>query len=814
MIRNYFKTAFRNILKHRVLSFVNVLGLTIGLTCTILIAIFVRHELSYDKFHKNSDRIYRVERIGELDGTEFHSPHTNHLFVPKLAEEYPEIKEYTRIWHISALLRDYKENFHEEELYCADPGFFEIFSFSLLKGNRGQALKNPNSIVITPKVARKYFGTTDVLGETIEFQKWGQNVAVEVTGIMEEFPQNTHFQTDMIMSYKTIEPMANPQILNSWIAGYLFSYVMLDESANVENLKANFPGFVDNHLGVYKQAIDIGDKKLSDFFRIYLQPLEDIYLFADVPYAIGPEGDINKLYTAGAIALLILIIACINYINLSTAKSLTRSKEVVLRKVFGADRKRIVTQFLTESILLAFIALVISMVVLEAIMPAFNSYLNKDLTIGYFQNPLIVVILVAFSLFIGLLAGIYPSLQISSYLPTSVLKHKGKSGKGTGSAIVRKGLVILQFAISVGLIISVFTMNQQLQFMVDKDPGFHKENVLIIPISEQKLQQQMGSVKEELRKIPAVQEIGRADKYFGDNSYSDYDFRRKGVPPRDGNNVKIIHVDPDFIPSMDIKMVAGRNYSRSFQTDRQQAYVLNEKAIRELGFASPEDAIGKEVIMTFVDGQHPGKVIGVMKDFHYKSMESKINPMAFLYQPNQTDKLFVRLAGGIQMDESLKKIRRVFETYSTHFTFDYKFLDQEFDANYQNEIKMRKLFTIFTLLAIFIACMGLFGLASFLTEQKTKEIGIRKAIGASSSRIVFMLSSDFLKWVLVSNLIAWPLIYVLLNKWLQNFAYHVQINIIYFVLASLITLVIAQATVFYKAFTAARTNPTDSLRYE
>ena len=811
MIRNYIKTAFRNISKHRILSGVNVLGLSIGLSCTILIGIYIQHETSYDEFHKKSERIYRVERI--FHTMDFHSPITNHLIVPALAERIPEIRDFSRVWNISALMKDDRDNFHEQNFYLVDNDFLSMFSFPLIEGESSHALSEPQSVVITKSMADKYFGSTDVIGKTIETQLQGETLHLKVTGLMKEFPDNSHLQTEMLVSYKTIIGLFPQNVLENLRSAYLYSYILMEKGTSIQPLDSKLSNFVNDYLAVYKESLDVGDGQLSDVFEIVLRPLEDIYL-TEMPYAPGPQGDINKLYAAGAIALLILIVACINYVNLSTAKSLTRSREVTLRKVFGSDRKSVIIQFVTESVLLSVISLLCALVIIETVLPGFNAYLDRDLAIGYFSNPLIILVLIGFALTIGLLAGLYPAFHISSYRPASIIKHKGETSSNKGSAIIRKGLVILQFSISIGLIIAVFTMNHQLKYMVNKDPGFDKERVLIVPVNEQALQQKMKSVKEELHKIPGFEYIGRADKILGAKEFGDNLYRTPEMNKKEAENIKVMHVDEGFIPAVDIEMAAGRNYSKKFGTDKSQAFVLNETAIRKFNFASPNDAIGKKIIMQDVNGERTGEIIGVMQDFHYKSLKKEIIPMVLLYAPSASDKLFIKLNNTVNLQTSIAKTKDVLKRFAPNYTFEYSFLDDRFNANYQDEIKMRKMFTVFTLLAIFIACMGLFGLASFMTERRTKEIGIRKAIGASSSKVVLMLSSQFLKWVLISNIIAWPAVYYLLQIWLQNFAYHIDLKLIYFILATVITLIIAQLTVFYKAYSAASINPVNSLRYE
>ncbi|HKL37368.1 MAG TPA: ABC transporter permease, partial [Bacteroidales bacterium] len=480
MINKTIKTTLRNIRKHRILSVINILGLTIGLSAVILIGIYVRHEISFDRFHENAENIYRIERKGVFDGNEFHLPHTNNLIPPAMQDEFPSVINFVRIWPTEVMLQDSRNHYQQEEIYLADASFFEMFSFPLIEGDPQKVLTNPYSAVLTKEMAGKYFGTTDVVGQSMEVQAFDSTITLTVQGLMENMPENSHLQSGMIVSYKTAQSLVPQSMLNTWVGNYLYSYIQLEEDTDLQQLTAQFPSFIKKYMRADFKRMLGDDVQVSKMLNFHLQPLTDIYLYARLDYAIGPTGDINKIYTAVGIALLILIIACINYINLSTAKSMTRAREVGLRKVFGAHRRKVILQFIAESVVLAIIALLLSMIVVESLLPTFNSFLLKDLSIGYLRRPEILLILAGSAVLIGTLAGVYPALYISSYRPVSILKGTDHSSPGSASGNIRKGLVIFQFAISVGLLISVFTMNRQLNFMVQKDLGFDEKKTMVV----------------------------------------------------------------------------------------------------------------------------------------------------------------------------------------------------------------------------------------------------------------------------------------------------------------------------------------------
>ena len=814
MIRNYIKTALRNIKKHRTLSLINILGLTTGLTAVILIGIFVRYEYSFDRFHQNADNIYRVERKGTSEGKSYHLPHTNNNIPRALKEGYPSITNFVRIWPNQLVAKDYRNNFQQQALYMVDHSFLEIFDFPLLRGDKNNALEETYTTVLTEELARKFFDTNDVIGETLKAQIMDSTITLQVTGIMKEMPENSHLQANMLVSYETAKSIAPAQYLNTWVGNYLYSYVTVEPGTDLQQLHKQFPEFIDKHMDAEFRKIIGDDAEIHKIMQLYLQPLSDIYLFAKSEYAIGPTGDIQKIYTATGIALLILIIACINYINLSTARSLTRAKEVGLRKVYGACRRKVIGQFIFESVILAIIALLLSMIIVESVMPVFNAFLDKDLNIGYFSNPSILAVLTGLAVLIGILAGAYPALHISSYRPGSIIKSPGSKEKRQGSSVnIRRGLVILQFAISIALLIAVFTMNQQLGYMIRKDLGFNHEKVMVVHSNDRQFHRQTTVLKERLLQTNGISHIAMADNQLGKKSYGDGIFRIKDYAQNSTENFHIIDVDEDFVSAMNMHLLAGRSFSKDFRSDRQGAFVINEAAMKKLGLSDPNDAVGKMLVQTLLDGQREGNIVGVLEDFHYQPLQHKIKPLILTNHQTRPNYMYLRISKG-NVAQKIASIREVFEEQIPSFTFRYSFLDQQYQQGYRNEIRMKKLFTIFSILAIFIASMGLFGLAAFMTERKTKEIGIRKAIGASSSRIVVMLSSQFLKWVLLSNLVAWPLVYLVLQNWLQNFAYRVDLQPFYFLLATVIAVLVALVTVFYQAFSAARTNPVESLRYE
>ncbi|MFO8236606.1 MAG: ABC transporter permease [Bacteroidales bacterium] len=812
MLKNYIKTALRNIQKHKVLSMVNILGLTIGISATVLIGLYIHHEMSYDKFHRESDRIYRIERLGNWKGNDYHLPQTNHLIAPTLTRSFPEIEDYVRIWKGSGKFEDYKQNLFDEEYYLADNSIFDVFSFSLLRGNEKTALSEPNSIVLTEKMALKYFNTTDALGKNLPAEIIDSSIVLKVTGVMKEFPVNSHLQSDILLSYQTAHGLVGESILNRWIANYLYSYVLLKEGADIEALKAKFPGFIDKHMSsAYRQMMG-DDVKPSYHLNFHLQPLERIYLYARLDYSIGPAGDINKLYSAGAIALLVLIIACINYINLSTAKSLTRAKEVGLRKTFGAFKRRVVFQFLSESVVLSFIAVLLSMIIIESIMPLYQNFLGKDIQIGYRDNPLILLVLLIFSVLVGILAGLYPSLYIAKFKPTTILKRFEYSKSSGGSAFLRKVLVVFQFAISIALVVSVLTMNKQLNFMINKDLGFDKEQVVEVPVNKT-IRRNMESVKDELLNNPSIKSVSAAESGFGGGQFGDRLFRKYGEDESENKVIFIREVDKDFIPTLGIEIIAGENFTRLHNAQENAGFILNEEAVRELGYNSSREAVGDQLLMEDMENNKKGKIVGVMKNFHYQSLQYEITPLIFTVDPLSYRAFYVKMDTQ-DHQETLEFVKKSLNDYSPNYSFDYAFVDETFEANYRKENRMKSLFMIFSILAIFIACMGLFGLATFMVEQKTKEVGIRKAMGSSTMGVITLLTSEFMKWVLISNAIAWPVAYIAMRSWLQNFAYQIDIYYGYFILASVISLLIAFVTVFYKAYSAATISPVKSLRYE
>ena len=813
MLTNFIKTTIRYLLKNRTLSIINTAGLTIGLTAVILTGIYIRHELSFDRFHKNAGQIYRIERKGMMDGGEHKLPHTNNLIPEVMAGTYSAIDEFVRIWPVRGMLRDHRQKYHQQEVYMADSSFFTMFSFPLEEGTAAEALHSPNTVVLTEKAARKYFGTRRVIGEPLQAQLLDSTVTLTITGIMEPIPESSHLQTDIVVSYQTAKSIAPARYLDTWMGNYLYSYVKVQPGTDIKQLESQFPDFLDKYMSADLRRIVGEDADINQVLKLYLQPLTDIYLHPDLNYSIGPSGDINKIYTAMAIALIVLIIAGMNYINLSTARSLSRSKEVGLRKVFGAGRSRIIIQFIAESVILSVIALVLSMIAVETALPFFNAFLGKELSIGYLADPQILVYLLLLAGGLGGLAGIYPALYTSSYPPATLMNQSDKASQGRGSAMVRKTLVILQFAITVALLISVFTMNNQLNYMIDKDMGFNQQRVMVIQSNDQQFRKNMTTISQELKKSVDVSNVALASSNLGEKEYGDGMFRVKGRPEKDNEDFIMIDIGAGFIPTLNITMAAGRNFSRDYRGNKAGAYIINEAALKKLGLENARKAIGTPLIQTLLKGTQEGIIVGVVKNFHYQPLQTPIRPLILTHQQNHLNHLFVRLSPG-QTSRKISSVQSKFARMLPDFPFRYRFVDQLYQQGYRKELRMKKLFTVFSILAVVIASMGLFALAAFMTERKTKEIGIRKAVGASSSRIILMLSGQFLKWVLISNLMAWPLTYLLLKRWLQNFAYHVDLQPGYFVLASLLALFIAQWTVFQQAYKAAQTNPVQSLRYE
>lgn len=788
MFKNYLKIAFRNLRKNKTYSLINISGLAIGMACTILILLWVKYELSYDGFHKNNKEIYwTVRKYANPDGSADFSPVTVLPLAEALKSEFPEILKATR----------FNDAFGEFPLKCkdktifaegspTDPDFFDIFTFPLKYGDAATALKNSNSIVITNNMARKFFGDNNPVGETLQFELWGQWWDFMVTGVMEDIPGNSHFDFDLL--FPTTFLINRGWDETNWLNGCVKTYIQTAPGTDAAALTAKIADINQRH---HPQAT----------VSIYLHPLNRIHL-----YNLEGGGRITYIYIFATIAIFILLISCINVINLSTACSEKRAKEVGVRKVVGAFRRQLASQFLIESIVFSLLSLAIALLIVQFAIPFLNRITGTEFALDYTGS--MVLWFVGIALFAGVVSGFYPAIILSSSAAIHVLKGR-KSGRGIQSLpSLRKILVGFQFMLSIILVIGVMAAHNQLSFMENKDLGFDKEHILRLTLrSELRDQRKFETIKDELLRNPDILTMSACNSNFTNWQYTidENDMSWPGKQPQDKVEMEVNSVDFDYLKTFDMKMTQGRFFSQDFATDANDAVILNETAVKVLGLQSP---LGQHI-------QYRGnrQIIGVIKDFNFYSLHEQIQPMVLIVAPFWYHSLYIKICGSKPMD-TIQSIERTIKQVVPDYPFVYNFLDDDLNQLYNTEQNAGKILMIFSFLAIFISCLGIFGLIAYVTERRTKEIGIRKTLGASVTGVVMLLTRDFTKWILIANLIAWPVAWYAMNKWLQNFAYRVDLTFWPFLLSGLLALFIALLTVSWQAIRAATANPVEALRYE
>jgi ABC-type antimicrobial peptide transport system permease subunit len=784
MLRNYIKVAFRHIRRRKVFSFINILGLTIGMACFILIGLWVKDELSFDRFHQKRDRIYRVLNRMRDGNAGFN---ITYAIGPALKAQYPEVEEASRVctWFGSHV--KYQDKIYaERNIYLADPGFFKIFSFPFLKGNPESALSDRYSIVLTEQMAQKYFGDEDPVGKVLHLVMLQGDFTV--TGVIENIPENSHLRFDFI---GRIEFLGEDRLAR-WEEWSGPNYVLLRPDVTPENFEAKI-------AGIYKENVSPDTTYVPE-----LQPLSRIHL-----YELGRPGQIKKVTMFSVIALFILLMACINFMNLATAQSSKRAKEVGMRKVIGALRRQIIRQFLGEAILIAFFALFLALIAVEAVLPYFNQFTGKSLVLLSGTSFPLVLTLLLVTLGTGILAGSYPSLFLSSFRPVQTLKSQYFfKNKGGG---IRKALIVVQFVISVGLIVCTLLVASQLRYIQKRDLGLEKDHIVATYVYPPFIPR-FESFKNILLAEPGIEDVTSAAQppfRVAENIQIDWE----GNPTDNMISVDYTCVDYDFFRTFNMQILYGRTFSKAYPTDEKTACVISEMAAQRMGIENP---IGMTIYMNhpaWPESFRSARVIGVVRDFHSRSLHTAIRPFVFrMYRPWH-QYAFIKIDGS-QIQAALASIENAYKTFSPGIPFDYLFLDDIFNQQYTSERQLGDLFNGFSLLSVVIACLGLFGLASYTTEQKTKEIGIRKVLGASIPGIMAMTTREFLKWILMANLIAWPIAYFVMSKWLQDFAYKVSIGPSVFVLSAGLALMVAVLTVSYHSLKAALANPVDSLRYE
>ena len=781
MFKNYLKIALRNIRRHKGYSFINIAGLALGMSCSLLVLLFVFHEMSYDRFHKKADRIFRIIDVHRQQTG------TPAILSKVLLEESHEVEKSTILANFRDTLIKYGDkSFIAKNVLGADAAFFDVFSFPLLVGDPETVLSEHNRAVISESAALKYFGTESPVGKTI--------TAVEtdfiIAGIVADTPENSHFKFDFLLSYQTFEWLNR----TGWLQNSFITYVLLGEGVKPENLERRFEELAQKYPQIKHRML----KK-----RFGLQALTDIHLRSDVSGEFEANGSIAYVYIFFAIAVFILIIACINFMNLSTARSSNRAREVGIRKVVGSKKNQLIGQFLGESLCMSFIALALALLFVQVLLPSYRNLIGKDLEISYFGNYAVLPGLFGLACLVGFLSGLYPALHLSSFRPVEALKvSKSMSMKGKLS-FFRSGLVVFQFLVSIFLLSGTVVIYKQLQYFQAKKLGFNKEQVLVIKNTEF-LFHDSQAFKEKLLQQSTITDVTHSSTLPG-KRFGNWGISTERI--KTGKGLDICGCDFDYIETLKMEMSKGRFFSRDFATD-SSAMVINETAVPYLELKEP---LGEQIYSSWTKKTYT--IIGVVKDFHYESLHERIKAAGFVLQAPPMSFVSARINTG-DIQESLRAIKKIWDSFSTGLVFDYSFLDEDFDSLYRVEQKVGKLAFIFSALAISISCLGLIGLAAFTAEQRTKEIGIRKVLGASLFGVIFLLSKNYIKWVIFAFIIAFPAAYFSMDHWLRSFAYRIVLDVWIFVLAGIIALGIALLTVSYLTIKSATANPADSLRHE
>jgi len=806
MLKNYFKIAIRNIKRHKGYSFINISGLAIGMACCILILLYVTDELSYDKFHEKSDRIYRINAISSIGVTSRQYATVPPALAAGLADSIPEIEAFTRLLEQPSIRGRVDEASVElTDSFFVDSDFFNIFTYEFVEGSPETAIENPNSVVITEETAARIFGDGSPMGKTIDL---GRGRLVQVTGVLKNVPKNSHIQFNSLLPFSFIRDQeGNPVDFSQ--ANYFcewYSYLLLREGTEIGALEDKMMAVVEEKWGdIYRER---GTTR-----QYPLQNIKDLHLRSTSEYEPGNPGDISTVYLFSAIALFILFIACFNFINLSTARSANRGREVGMRKVFGSQKNQIVRQFLSESIIMSMIGLVLGLLLVMLALPTFNGLAGKEFDAGQLLSSTVFLGLLGIIVVTGILAGSFPAFVFSAFDPVMVLK--GKLSSASKNTVLRKILVGIQFSISIFMIIGILVIVRQLGYIKNMNLGFDKDQMVVVPFFGN-LQNGEGASRHNALKNKILQNPSIVSASYtidipgGDMGYDA--FLPEGKSNDETLRAMRYWVDHNFVKTYGMEIVLGRDFSENFSTDADQALIINEKAADMLGWR--DEVIGKRLVNVSRDNR-PGVIVGVVKNFHSEGMKMKISPVVLALEPRFFAFISVRIHPEnvsntlSYLETSLKEIYP-----DREFNYNYYFLDDDFRSKYPEEEKIRDIYIAFGCLAVFVACLGLFGLASFSVEQRTKEIGVRKVLGASVREIVLLLSKEFLKWILAANLIAWPLAYYIMNKWLENFAYRINISWDIFIFSGFLTAVIALFTVSFHSLRAAKSNPADALKYE
>ncbi|UCE43248.1 MAG: ABC transporter permease [Candidatus Aminicenantes bacterium] len=786
MIKNYLKVALRNIKRHKGFSIINIAGLAIGLACCLLITIWVLDELSYDKFHENAANLYRVEENQHYSGRIFYVYVTPYPLGPALKTEIADIIDATRVVWTGGVLFKYEDNtFFEDNGRAVDPSFLKMFTYPLVKGDKNTALDSPFSAVLSEDLAEKYFGDDDPIGKVITLNN---KYDFTVTGVMENIPHNTYLQFDFLVPYEILKRTGQTQE-EDFGSNSIFTFVQLADGIAAEQVNQQISGFIKTKLPESRT-------------ELRLMPFVKLHLHEFFGYEKG-AGAIQYVYIFSVIAFIVLLIACINFMNLSTARSANRAKEVGLRKVVGAVKGHLVRQFYGESVVYAFIALIFAVGIVTILLPAFSRLSSKELSWGVAGIETILLGLLGITLFTGLVAGSYPAMFLSAFQPARVLK--GSLFSGSGGSLFRRTLVVIQFALSILLIIGTAVVYQQQSYIKNMRLGWDKEHLVYIPLRAD-TRKSYNALKQELVQIPQVLNVtgtSQLPTHIGSNSAG---AQWEGKDPEFSILIGFNSVDYDFTETLKIEMAEGRSFDKEYISDQSQAWIVNEEVAKLM---DKDSIIGER----FSHVGKNGTIVGVMKNFHYQTLKNEIEPLAIAVNPDDLNYMIARIPPE-EVSTSLGLIENTWKRVIPTYPFEYRFMDERYDRMYRTEQRIGTLLRYFAILAVFVACLGLFGLASFMAEKRTKEIGIRKVLGASIAQITRLLCKEFFLLVIVANIIAWPAAYFVMKKWLQSYAYRAELGIFVFFGAMLLALLVAILSVGYQAVRAARANPSDSLRYE
>jgi putative ABC transport system permease protein len=802
MFKNNLIIAWRNIKKSKAYSALNILGLAAGIVVFILIMLFVRTELSYDRYHANAKNIYRLLSEappgGGFQGSRI-APIVMAPLGPAVARNFPEVLAATRIDTSSnVLIKIGAESFLEKTFFWTDPQTFDIFSFPFIRGDRAAALKDPFSLLVSEREARRLFGPTDPIGRTMTYADSGQAYEFRVAGVFRDIPANSHFVIDIVAPFETMGKIQN-QDLTRWSNMNVYAYVLLKPGADAKALDAKLPAFIDRQAG--NQIFQLQGQKM----RFFLQPLAGVHLYSGANFEISPPGDSRFILLFASIAVLVLVIACVNYMNLAMARSLKRVKEIGLRKVVGAAKGQLVRQFLGDSMMMTFLALLLAVAGVLLVLPAFRAFVERDIAFNPLRDVALMSGLIVLAAVVGAAAGSYPALFASSFQPVSSLKGTG-SAKARGRGL-RNGLIVFQFAVSIALIICTIGVLGQLDFIRNRDMGYEREQILVLT-PQGGINKNLEAFKAELERNPSVLAVTASSSL--PNNINSLTFAQwPGKPETSNIQIYELVVDRNFVDLYGLKIVRGRNFSRETASDSAGAFLINETALKAFGW---DDPVGREFGLNR-DKKARGRIVGVVKDFHIHSLHLPIAPLYISLNPAASNRLSIKIRGQ-NISQTIAAIGRIWDRFSAGYPFDFSFFDQIFDRAYRTDRRLGQIFAVFALLAIFIACLGLVGLASFAAERRTKEIGIRKVLGASSPGVIILLSREFMKWVVLANVIAWPVGYFVLRGWLQNFAYRMTLTLPMFLGAALAAFFFAAAVISLQTYRTASANPANSLRHE